>query len=347
MTILIKQHMLNPKTWKTDILDERTTWFRDQMYAVAKVKNIVFVSNKPESWIELIKQDWEHIIVFGEHRCQAPEFIHAVQSIGKKVLLCERAPLIKNRKSCLYFDNEHLSYNGYFSNHLKWDKIMEQALLPDESSTINNYRYKMHECSQGIELQKSLFINNKQIKKILGIDKHKKLIYMPLQVDDDAVISDKKLSPWINSMQEFVDAVMCIWHDVNDKYVLIIKKHPYGHHVTIPKCNNVYYIRDEVNANSLVQSADCIISINSGSGTEALVFYKPLISLGKSFYSNKGIQWEAGSQDELHSLLKRIPELQPCTKRIDRFLYELIFNRIYDLTDTHDRIRWINHYINK
>ena len=344
MTILIKQHMLNPHNWKTEKADPRSLWFQKQMKALSELKSLKFATNREQDWPALLQQEWEHIIIFGEHRCQAPEFINAVKNSGKDYLLCERAPLMKNGCNCLYFENQHLSYNGSFSDLSVWDNIMNSPLSPEKEQTIKSYREHLLGNSQGIEAQYSVFTSCSTIKRKLGIAANKKIIYMPLQVDEDAVIVDKKLSPWINSMQQFIDVVLQAFKSITDDYVLIIKKHPYGSTVSVPDQDNVYYLDNEVNANSLVQASDCLISVNSGSGTEALVFHKKIISLGKSFYSDKGINWEAHSPEELRRLLKNISNFTVEPNRIDRFLYEFIYNRIFDFTDIKDCIFWLENY---
>ena len=104
------------------------------------------------------------------------------------------------------------------------------------------------------------------------------------------------------------------------------------------------YIADEINANSLVQESDAIISMNSGSGTEGLVFYKPLISLGNSFYTGKNIVLEARNEDDLIECFKQIHTYQPNEDRIDVFLNYMINEFSYDLSSDEESKRLIRKF---
>ena len=349
MDILIKQHMLNPYTWPKNgtagVDMERVQWFHDQMEALAKLVDIAFAPDNQDAWPELISHDWAKIVVFGEHRCQAPEFINVVYEHEKEILLCERAPLMKNGRCCLYFDEHHLSYNGNFSCKEKWASILSLALTKEEQNAVTRYRDTMHGNTAGIETQQAPFVTRNALIAKLGIKRDKKLIYMPLQVDEDAVIRDKRLSPWIDSMQEFVDVVLKSWQYTSKEFVLLIKRHPYGEEVRVPKTERVFYLENEINANSLVEASDVVLSINSGSGMEALVFHKKLITLGKSFYSDKNINWEADSIRGLANLLNNISKSEPDGEAIDRFLYHFIFKCLYDFTDEKDFERWKRTYL--
>jgi len=79
-------------------------------------------------------------------------------------------------------------------------------------------------------------------------------------------------------------------------YKLYVKEHSaaIGAHALWPtryylKSHNTKLIHPRVNSFDLIKNADCVVTINSKVGVEALMQLKPVIVLGKAFYRGHGI----------------------------------------------------------
>jgi ubiquinone/menaquinone biosynthesis C-methylase UbiE len=167
-----------------------------------------------------------------------------------------------------------------------------------------------------------VFSDMDRIKARLGLS-GKKLALVLLQVENDSNII--AYSPF-ESMLEFLGAFL---PQIVDEYDVIIKRHP----CEISKQDfesadpggNVKFVDDEFSVLELANVSDCVFTINSTGGFEALMLHKRVIAFGESFYSGLGmtidIKEEILDQNKLAS-----PELTDDEKAlIDRFVYFMIF----------------------
>jgi len=108
----------------------------------------------------------------------------------------------------------------------------------------------------------------------------------------------------------------------NVEYCLIVKKHPLdSRNYNFNHLKNVFFVQD-VNVKDLIEFSDALITVNSGVGLEALLYYKPVVCLGKAVYSNYGITIPARSREELRKALANLKE--PNKKKIHQFVYRLL-----------------------
>lgn len=147
-------------------------------------------------------------------------------------------------------------------------------------------------------------------------------------------------------MSQFLSVICSCLGSLPKDYHIIVKEHPrnvISNTLTeyLPIREQITFIREEVNANALTQGCEVVLTINSGISTEALVFHKPVISLGKSFYSDKGLNFEAHNVSELQELFRNIAKLNPPTDLIDIFIYHFIHNFTCDLTTEEDTLRLV------
>jgi len=161
--------------------------------------------------------------------------------------------------------------------------------------------------------------SKQELCQSLGIPNGKKIIFVPLQIQEDTQIYI--FSHWIKSMKQLVTEVSKALGD-NVEYCLIVKKHPLdSRNYNFNHLKNVFFVQD-VNVKDLIEFSDALITVNSGVGLEALLYYKPVVCLGKAVYSNYGITIPARSREELRKALANLKE--PNKKKIHQFVYRLL-----------------------
>ena len=167
-----------------------------------------------------------------------------------------------------------------------------------------------------------------QVKARLGLS-GKKLALVLLQVENDSNII--AYSPF-KSMPEFLDAFLA---QIVDEYDVIIKRHPSEIETTgfasANLAGNVKFVDHEFSVPDLAGVSDCVFTINSTGGFEALMLHKRVITFGESFYSGLGMTIDIKEQI-LDQNRFASPELTDQEKAlIDRFVYFVIFQ--YSLFD--------------
>ncbi len=128
----------------------------------------------------------------------------------------------------------------------------------------------------------------------LKIDLNKRIFFLPLQLFDDANLLQYSS---FKSIKEILEYILPKLDPEND--IIIIKEHPASKFrkgaiyanleakTYSMQYENVVYLTDkytEVNNSQLISLSDCIITVNSSVGFEALYFNKPVVVLGKATY---------------------------------------------------------------
>lgn len=130
-------------------------------------------------------------------------------------------------------------------------------------------------------------------------------IFIPFQVSDDSQLLVE--GGWIKDNISLVESVLKSLNELGVKSKIIIKEHPREfrnfnfqkrlskHHVQFSKAGTI----------DLINKSKVIMTINSTVGFEALVFSKPVIITGNSFYESIPLITKANNQSELTVNLKK------------------------------------------
>lgn len=112
----------------------------------------------------------------------------------------------------------------------------------------------------------------------------KPYIFFPLQVNDDTQIIQNSS---YQDMYQILDTLAPLIS--NSGYQLVIKEHPedmsYTKYKKYTKFKNVHLTKN-VNINNLIENADCILTVNSSVGFQAIQKHKKVITFGASFYNS-------------------------------------------------------------
>lgn len=125
-------------------------------------------------------------------------------------------------------------------------------------------------------------------------DFDEKFIFFPLHVPWDAQITLR--AP--HFVEQYKPVEMCA-RNIPQGYTLYVKEHPHSKGFVplswlekMASLPNVKLVPPDINAHDLIRSAQCIITINSDVGWEALLHCKPVVVLADPFYSHLGLTFD-------------------------------------------------------
>lgn len=237
-----------------------------------------------------------------------------------KFLICERGAL---PGSCFYDDSGFLWNSKYYSPAF-WDKPITQL----NSLEVEKY------CQEVIQSENSLEKQGKKASRLSIKKKYncieKKIIFVPLQRPDDTAV--RKFQRVVS-----YDEYLKIIEDLSKKtseYCILVKKHPLEDVIEGIKANeNLKFVDEDENINSLISASDVVVTYTSGSGLLGLLDSKRVITFGNAFYSQHGLAVNADSVDDLKEILEKQSTLSEIEKeKIKRFIYYLI-NDYYSFGD--------------
>jgi hypothetical protein len=147
-------------------------------------------------------------------------------------------------------------------------------------------------------------------------------VYFPLHVTDDYKI--KKVIPHCVDQASIVEQVA---DALPPGYDLVLKEHPMSvgrNSVALLRRlrtrPNVRLVRPHTSSHELIKGAAAVAVISSTVGIEALLYEKPVLTIGQPFYSGYGITLDADSFRELRAKVPGLLRFQPDPERIRRFL---------------------------
>ncbi|MFH2145332.1 MAG: hypothetical protein ABII75_04790 [Candidatus Omnitrophota bacterium] len=155
-----------------------------------------------------------------------------------------------------------------------------------------------------------------------------KFVFLPLQCSCDTQILINSSN--IKNMDDFVKiAYRAIKKALPKDYKIVVKETPddwgrinyehlkkrYPDIIWLQKCN----------ISDLIEKADLIVTINSSVAIEALTYYKPVVTLGLSYFNIEGVVYHVRDLDNFEDILKTAVKESVNQELINKFLYYLRF----------------------
>lgn len=167
-------------------------------------------------------------------------------------------------------------------------------------------------------------------------------VFLPLQVHDDSQIL--MYSPRFANMPAVVRAVAEAvghynqTHDTTLK--IVVKEHPsdYGR-IDYSALRHQFpdlLFTQTFSTADLIAGAEAVITVNSTVGIEALLSFKPVVTLGDAFFNIDGVVRHLKQDEPLICALSDALTQAPDTELIGKFLYHLRYHDLvaYDRRDT-------------
>lgn len=154
-----------------------------------------------------------------------------------------------------------------------------------------------------------------------GIDYY----YFPLHVPFDSQLTQRGL-PFYDQ----VSLVQTISNYLPYSSRLIVKEHPMGRGYysisdlnKLSKLSNVILLPAYSNSHDIVPKAKGIFVINSSVGYEGLMYKKPVVTFGRSFFRKQGLTIDIDSLYELEDVFEKIEKHEVINEKVYDFLWRV------------------------
>lgn len=255
----------------------------------------------------LIENSVELVTMHNDLRWQHALSIDVCKELGVKYIVTERGIFRPNTTTI-----EFLGVNGYsslpkdkefYKNYNIKDKELKKYKVSRWENLKVNIRFvlfiilnaigdilglnsKIKNKSYSLSKYIELFIKQKFTKKNASTATLPlKYLFVPLQVNTDTQIL---IHSDFRDMQEFITFVEKEFYSTGSDMGLVFKVHPMEKGIVKYKFDSRSYVVDS-DANELVRNSECVITINSTVGFEAIREYKKVIVLGNAFFKIDGI----------------------------------------------------------
>ncbi len=155
------------------------------------------------------------------------------------------------------------------------------------------------------------------------LDPDRRFVYFPLHVTDDYKI--KRVIPHCVHQAALIEQVAAA---LPHGYDLVLKEHPMsvGRNSLamlrrLARVDNVRLLDPLTSSHELIQRAAGIVVISSTVGLEALMYTRPVLTLGQPFYSGYGVTLDVDSFREIRERVPELLEFRPDRERILQFLH--------------------------
>jgi hypothetical protein len=147
-------------------------------------------------------------------------------------------------------------------------------------------------------------------------------VYFPLHVVDDYKI--KRVIPHCYDQASIIEQVAeALPHGVE----IVLKEHPMSVGRNSPallrrlkRIPNARLVKPHTSSHDLIRRAEAVVVISSTVGLEALLYGRPVLTLGQPFYSGYGVTVDVDSFREIREAVPAVLRFQPDRERIMRFL---------------------------
>jgi predicted glycosyltransferase involved in capsule biosynthesis len=261
------------------------------------------------------KSDFEDLIKSNNISC----FVHVNPYLHNNSELIEIAKKYNIPRYCVergaLENTMHIDPDGFNVLSSSYDKRYWDIELSDEDSrNVEDYIEKYILGSNSLEKQPK----RRCIDKTDG----KKVLFVPLQVPTDTVI--KFHSGWVKNMNNLVNICEKIATDFKD-WKVVVKPHPLDKtNYKFKKC-----IKINNHMKDILDYCDCVMTINSGVGLQAMMWGKPTIVLGEAFYQFDDINTKVNSVNDIYDNLNNLK--YPDMNMVKRFIFYLKFRFYSDV----------------
>lgn len=175
------------------------------------------------------------------------------------------------------------------------------------------------------------YVTNTVIQRTRGLrlrrvyreaDAHRPFVYFPLHVTDDFKI-ERVIPHCVDQaylVQQVADALP-------QGYDLVLKEHPWsigrnslGWLRRVLRLPNVRLVDPYVSSHELMRRSAAVAVISSTVGLEALLYEKPVLTLGQPYYAGYGLTVDVDSFRELRSAVPAVLGFRPDREAVRRFL---------------------------
>lgn len=214
----------------------------------------------------------------------------------------------------------------------RWPAVKDQALDAAQKQRLDDYFQEWR--SQ----QKSKYpqtTNEKEIGEVRRWLERQpagtRVAFFPGQVPHDA-----NVITGLNNISSYAELLTAVQASVPSGWCVVHKVHPGNSDDTLspgPRSERFFVVRD-VNIHELLSRADAVIAHSSNVGMEALIYGKPVVSLGRPYYGRKGLTLDLEDVTRLGEALESAAATPFLAETRDRFLYHVVFDYLIEEGDS-------------
>ncbi|HEG0608184.1 TPA: glycosyltransferase, partial [Campylobacter coli] len=279
---------------------------------ISKNENYFFEDEKfnQDKFLDFLKQNNINKILFpnpygNEKRLKIYKFVKS-KNIG---FICfDRGAL----PDSWFFDTDGFNYDSNLYNEENWNKVLNESQILECKEYINSI------IDGNNFLEKQGKRNFNYLKDKFFVD-NKKIVFVPLQVENDTVIKYFTYKPF--DWSGFLDIINDIAFKLKQTHIFLVKKHPLDLKIAKSKYKNLNFISNKTNIIDAISFCDVVVTLNSGVGLYAMIMNKPCINCANAFYSFQGLNFQAYNGDELLRFL--VSDLKIDYDKVLKFIWYL------------------------
>ena len=212
---------------------------------------------------------------------------------------------------CVFIDK-----NGFLANSSSYfEKNWNYPLNSEEKNKVENYIQTFINDNTTRKKQKSCRANEDIFKEF----KNKIKVFVPMQVWDDTTMI--MFCGWVGTLEKFQQIVKELAKE-NDNIIFLVKNHPRCTKFKMKNSKNIQIV-DRWHYKDCIKNCDAVLVINSGVGLQTMMWGKPTIIVGESFYQFENINYQAHNKAEILQLINTAKK--PDMEKVKRFIHWLRF----------------------
>ncbi|MBZ7956092.1 capsular biosynthesis protein [Campylobacter molothri] len=217
-----------------------------------------------------------------------------------------------------FFDSNGFNYDSSSYKEENWNKDL------DNEQILETKKYIKEIINENVFLEKQGQKKGiKYFKEKFNL-KDKKVVFIPLQVENDTVIRYFTYKPF--TYDNFLNIINELAFKLKQTHIFLVKKHPLSLAIKQAKYQNLKFVPNNTNIIDMIELCDAVVTLNSGVGLYAMIMNKPCINCANAFYSFKDLNFKANNEGELYQLL--ISDLNIDYDKVLKFIWYLK-NRFY------------------
>ena len=277
-------HTINSTMSGTDRLVEILSLNRIIKNKKQNIKNCFRLSFK-------VMKEFDALFIYNgclpEHKC----LIEAAKILGKKIVFFEVGPF----QNTILMDHAGINYSSsiprQISFYQNWAQKNPELIFNPENSD-KAPKLGGRESAHHQFLQKNT------------LDLSKKYIFLPMQFAIDTQILFH--GTWIKHIDHLVEIAHQAVQYLPEGWRVITKEHPeaFWRYKTHTMETDRFLFANGNPTPDLIKNASLIVTLNSSVGLEAMLFDKPVVTLGQAFYAFDGLTQQCNSAEDLFEIFK-------------------------------------------
>ncbi|GAG76544.1 unnamed protein product, partial [marine sediment metagenome] len=190
----------------------------------------------------------------------------------------------------------YLDKNGFLSNSSSYfEKNWNHPLDKDKMNKVDKYMEEFMNDSTTRKKQKSSRVNGDIFLEFKGKIK----VFVPMQVWNDTTMI--LFCGWVRTLENFQKIIKDLAKKNND-IIFLVKNHPRCSKFKMGNSKNIRIV-DNYHYKDCIKNCDVVLTINSGVGLQSMMWEKPTVIVGKSFYQFENVNYQANNKEEIMQLI--------------------------------------------